>query len=106
MNAKASRGVSALGLTVIALAVACPSAAYTGQELAGKAKITIEQARAIALKARPGQITDEELERERGGSGLRYFVLPSRTARSPTRSASTGSRAGCSRTSRKVPTRD
>ena len=59
-------------MTVIVLAVAGPAAAYTGQKLAGKAKITIEQARAIALKAHPGQITDEELERERGGSGLRY----------------------------------
>ena len=46
--------------------------AYTGQRLAGKTKVTIEQARAIALRARHGQITDEELERERGGSGLRY----------------------------------
>ena len=46
--------------------------AYTGQELAGKAKITIDQARSIALKARPGTITDEELEKEKGGSGLRY----------------------------------
>ena len=26
----------------------------------------------IALKARPGKITDRELEREKGGSGLRY----------------------------------
>lgn len=26
----------------------------------------------IALKAHPGKITDEELEREKGGSGLRY----------------------------------
>ena len=32
----------------------------------------MEQARAIALKAHPGQIADEELEQERGGSGLRY----------------------------------
>jgi uncharacterized membrane protein YkoI len=48
------------------------SFAYTGQELAGKAKITIDQARSIALKAHPGAITDEELEKERGGSGLRY----------------------------------
>ena len=64
--------VGLIGLTVIVLAVADPAAAYTGQHLAGKAKITIEQARAIALKAHPGQITDEELERERGGSGLRY----------------------------------
>ena len=46
--------------------------AYTGQELANRAKISIADARAIALKAHPGTITDEELERERGGSGLRY----------------------------------
>jgi uncharacterized membrane protein YkoI len=32
----------------------------------------MEQARAIALKAHPGKITDEELEQEKGGSGLRY----------------------------------
>ena len=30
------------------------------------------QAREIALKAVPGNITDQELEKERGGSGLRY----------------------------------
>jgi len=46
--------------------------AYTGQELANQAKIGIAEARAIALKAHPGKITDEELERESGGSGLRY----------------------------------
>jgi uncharacterized membrane protein YkoI len=46
--------------------------AYSGQELANRAKIGIAQAREIALKAHPGTITDEELERERGGSGLRY----------------------------------
>ena len=72
MKATTSRGVGLLGLTVIVLAVAGPAAAYTGQKLASQAKITIEQARAIALKAHPGQITDEELEREGGGSGLRY----------------------------------
>ena len=72
MKATTSRGVGLLGLTVIVLAVAGPAAAYTGQRLASQAKITIEQARAIALKAHPGQITDEELEREGGGSGLRY----------------------------------
>ena len=72
MKATTSCGVGLHGLTVIVLAIAGPAAAYTGQELAGEAKITIEQARAIALKAHPGQITDEELEREGGGSGLRY----------------------------------
>ncbi len=46
--------------------------AYSGDKLAANAKITIDQARAIALKAHPGTITDEELEKERGGSGLRY----------------------------------
>jgi uncharacterized membrane protein YkoI len=46
--------------------------AFSGQELASQAKIGIVEARAIALKAHPGTITDEELERERGGSGLRY----------------------------------
>ena len=46
--------------------------AYTGQELASSAKVTLDQARAIALKAFPGTITDEELEKENGGSGLRY----------------------------------
>ena len=30
------------------------------------------QVRVIALKSHPGKITDAELEREGGGSGLRY----------------------------------
>lgn len=46
--------------------------AYTGQELAKNARVTLPEARAIALKAFPGKITDEELETEKGGSGLRY----------------------------------
>jgi hypothetical protein len=46
--------------------------AYTGEELAKDAKVTLPEARAIALKAFPGKITDEELEKEKGGSGLRY----------------------------------
>ena len=35
-------------------------------------KLTLEQARAIALHARPGEVTDHEIETEAGGSGLRY----------------------------------
>jgi uncharacterized membrane protein YkoI len=46
--------------------------AYTGEELAKDAKINLVDARAIALKAHPGKVTDEELEKEKGGSGLRY----------------------------------
>jgi len=60
----------ALALFLIASAV--PAFAYSGQELAGEAKIGLAHARMIALKAYPGTITDEELEREIGGSGLRY----------------------------------
>ena len=49
-----------------------PAMAYTGQELSKQAKVSITEARAIALKAHPGKITDEELEKEKGGTGLRY----------------------------------
>jgi uncharacterized membrane protein YkoI len=64
----------ASGLAVLCLSSLLPVSgfAYTGQELAANVKITLEQARSIALKAHPGTITDEELEKEKGGSGLRY----------------------------------
>ena len=63
-------GVMAVG--AVLLATSTPALAYTGQKFAREAKISMKQARAIALKAHPGHITDEELEREKGGSGLRY----------------------------------
>jgi uncharacterized membrane protein YkoI len=63
----------ATGLAAASLVFGTVAAqAYTGHELASRAKIGIAEARAIALKAHPGTITDEELERESGGSGLRY----------------------------------
>ena len=46
--------------------------AYTGEKLAKVAKIKLEEAREIAMKAHPGKIVDQELEKEKGGSGLRY----------------------------------
>ena len=49
---------------VLALLLAGPAMAYTGEKLAKDAKVSIAEARAIALKAHPGKITDEELERE------------------------------------------
>lgn len=48
------------------------TATYTGQNLAGGAKISIDAARNLALKAQPGSVADEELEKESCGSGLRY----------------------------------
>ena len=55
-----------------ALAVQLNTRAFVGQDLAGKAHVSIARARLIALKAHPGHIQDQELEREAGGSGLRY----------------------------------
>ena len=63
---------------IVATGAVCLSAfllsaqAYTGEELAKDAKVTIKEARAIAIKAHPGKIANEELEKENGGSGLRY----------------------------------
>jgi uncharacterized membrane protein YkoI len=70
----------ALGLTPVGLLFVLPGQliAYTGEKLAKGAKVSVDQARAIALKAKPGTISDEELEREKGGSGLRYsFAIKS-----------------------------
>lgn len=69
--------------TLVALAMliaACFSAqAYSGQALEKQARVSMSRATAIALRARPGVVTDRELEREGGGSGLRYsFDVKSR----------------------------
>ena len=53
---------------------ATPVGAIAGahEGLSNKATITLSEARVIASKACPGRILDEELEKEAGGSGLRY----------------------------------
>ncbi len=65
-----------LGGIALAALVAAPIFADTNvahnQTSAVKTKITLEQARVIALKAFPGKIADAELEKEKGGSGQRY----------------------------------
>lgn len=53
-------------------AVAATAGHFAGSNLLPLTKISLSQARATALAARPGQITDQELEKERGGTGLRY----------------------------------
>ena len=67
-----SRNVVGTMLLASTVAFCAVAMAYTGEEFAKDAKIGIEAAREIALKSRPGKITDEELEKEGGGSGLRY----------------------------------
>jgi len=59
-------------LTVGMFSLSASAIAFTGDELSKDAKISIETARELALKAHSGKITDEELEKEKGGSGLRY----------------------------------
>ncbi|MGH8284045.1 MAG: PepSY domain-containing protein [Gammaproteobacteria bacterium] len=55
-----------------ALSALVQAQAYPGQHYAKQAHISLAQARIIALKAFPGTIIKEELEKEKGGSGLRY----------------------------------
>ncbi|WP_343685381.1 PepSY domain-containing protein [Asticcacaulis sp.] len=45
---------------------------YEGEELASQASLTKDEALAIALKAQAGTVKKTELEKEDGGSGLRY----------------------------------
>lgn len=71
-NSHSERAFVIAAIVAGALAFCTVAIAYTGEELAKDAKIGIQAARNIALKVRPGKITDEELEKEEGGSGLRY----------------------------------
>jgi uncharacterized membrane protein YkoI len=69
-----SRQIKHLAFVAILLAApaAFASATLKGHEYQKETKVSLEVARASALKASPGKIVDEELEREGGGSGLRY----------------------------------
>ncbi len=70
---KLHKSLTILSAAGVALMAATVAHAYDGQKYAKDAAITMEQAAQIALKAVPGAtITDRELEREKGGSGLRY----------------------------------
>ncbi|HUY83987.1 MAG TPA: PepSY domain-containing protein [Steroidobacteraceae bacterium] len=70
MNTNSSLAAGALLIALTAVASAKP---LTGHQYLKEAKISLQSARAIALRVLPGgKIVDQELERERGGSGLRY----------------------------------
>src|ERR1700692_2554060 len=56
----------------ILLVASIGAQAFTGQQFTKDAKVGIAEARTTAVKARPGKIVDEELEKEPGGGGLRY----------------------------------
>lgn len=63
--------IALVGATVLSLSTGAVYA-YPGASLAKTAKVTMEQARVQALREAPGTIKSAELEKERGGSGLRF----------------------------------
>lgn len=76
MNIRTTVVVAAFGAAFL---ITSGAVAYTGSEMEKGAKVSMQQASTIAMKARPGKITDRELEKEGGGSGLRYsFDVESR----------------------------
>jgi uncharacterized membrane protein YkoI len=64
--------IAAAALFGATAALAAAPSHFSGAELLPQAKITLAQARQTAIRARPGVIADQELEKERGGTGLRY----------------------------------
>jgi uncharacterized membrane protein YkoI len=59
--------------TSVALSIAAFAATASATEkLDAQAKIKMPEARTIALKTLPGKVVKKELEKEKGGSGLRY----------------------------------
>lgn len=64
--------VAAVSMSLLLAAAAVAAQAASPAKLEAQAKVTMVNARAIALKAYPGKIVKEELEQEKGGSGLRY----------------------------------
>ncbi|WP_197513059.1 PepSY domain-containing protein [Acidihalobacter aeolianus] len=61
-----------IGASALSLGSGALYTAYAGEHLADQAKVTMQQARDQAMQVAPGKIRSAELEREHGGSGLRY----------------------------------
>lgn len=64
--------LTAVAMFVATGATAATSKHFVGAKLLPMAKVSLAHARRTALAAHPGVITDQELEKERGGTGLRY----------------------------------
>ena len=65
-------GFAAIAALATTGALAANPSHFAGSNLLPLAKVSLAQARATAVASRPGRITDQELEREGGGTGLRY----------------------------------
>ncbi len=64
--------ISMLAAAAVLASSALGFAASRAQLPAAKARVSLAQARGIALRIVPGTIASEELETEKGGSGRRY----------------------------------
>jgi uncharacterized membrane protein YkoI len=64
--------IASISLSLLLAGAALTAQAESPANLKAQAKVSMTNARHIALKAYPGQIVKEELEQESGGSGLRY----------------------------------
>lgn len=69
---KMNRSATTLAVAALLGAAALPVYAYSGLQHASDAKVSMPQARRQALQQVPGSIQSAELEKESGGSGLRY----------------------------------
>lgn len=63
-------------ILLLALLLTDAAFAFDGEKYLPDARVSLQQARTLALKTYTGKIVSEELEQESGGSGLRYsFVI-------------------------------
>ncbi len=73
METNMKKIILVVGATLLAGGVATASPQhFAGANLLPLAKVSLATARKTAVRAHPGVITDQELEKERGGTGLRY----------------------------------
>lgn len=69
-------GSKAVLVALVLVSTAASATTLAGHQYLKEAKVDLQTARTKALKVDPGTIVSEELEKERGGSGLRYsFVV-------------------------------
>ena len=78
------------GLGLLFMAGAFSAHAYDGEKLAKDAKVTITEARAIALKTQPGKIIEEELEKEDGSLRYSFEIEVGKTSHEVSIDAQTG----------------
>jgi uncharacterized membrane protein YkoI len=79
---KLKRLVGMLEINLLLVMLSNTAFAFAGARYQSQANVSLTRARSIALQAFAGEIESEELEKESGGSGLRYsFVIYNKNVR-------------------------